>query len=40
MEGFYEDFENQLGIVIKHNGRPGTEEVFPNLDGLRADFEE
>jgi len=29
-----------LGIVIKHSNKPGTEEVVPNLDGLRAYFEE
>lgn len=28
------------GIVIKHNGKPGTEEVVPNSDGLKANFEE
>ncbi|CAI6350178.1 unnamed protein product [Macrosiphum euphorbiae] len=40
LERMYEDFETQLGILIKHNGKPGTEDVVPNLDGLRAEFEE
>lgn len=40
LKRMYEDFETQLGILIKHNGKPGTEDVVPNLDGLRAEFEE
>ncbi|KAF0701124.1 Integrase catalytic domain-containing protein [Aphis craccivora] len=40
LERLYEDFEVQLGILIKYNGKPGTEEIVPNLNGMRAEFEE